>query len=190
MAPISLLAFTLTILTPLVAAFPNVTAIPIGVGTCSAFPSTYDTSGRSADAFVFRPSSVENPAINDLPTYVTGDTLVVSLTNDTIPSIFYCDEGGTIFDGFGSATLLIPANSNMMQLQYVDRESGIKPESYYHEIDGVKQDGIFLGSKNVTTWAFGRWAKETDWRVRLLGMGSEALQDGEVRGFLKVLPPS
>jgi hypothetical protein len=77
----------------------------------------------------------------------------------------------------------------MMQLQYLDRASGIKPETYGHQIDGVRQDGTFLGSRNVTTWAFGRLAKETSWRVRLLGVGSEELQDGEVRGFLKVLAP-
>lgn len=189
MGPLSILSLLFAVLTPLISAFPNVTAIPIGVGTCSNFPSTYDTSGRSADAFVFRPSSVENAAIDNLPTYVAVDTLVVSLTNDTIPSIFYCDEGGTIFDGFGSSTLLIPANSSMMQLQYISRGSGIKPETYNHVIDGVKQDGIYLGSKNVTTWAFGRLAKETSWRLRLLGVGSEELQDGEVRGFLKVLAP-
>jgi hypothetical protein len=39
------------------------------------------------------------------------------------------------------------------------------------------------------TWAFGRLAKETNWRVRLLGVGSGELQDGGVRGFLKVLAP-
>lgn len=77
----------------------------------------------------------------------------------------------------------------MMQLQYLDRRVGIKPETYAHEIDGVKQDGTFLGSRNVTTWAFGRLAKETSWRVRLMGLGSEELQDGEVEGFLQVLAP-
>jgi hypothetical protein len=183
MAPISLLISVLTVLAPLISVLPNVTVIPIEEGTCSGFPSSYDTAGRNADAFVFRPSSVDNAAINNLPTYIASNTLIVSLTNITDPSIFCC----TVLDGLGYSTLLIPANSNMMQLQYLDTKSGIKPETYAHAINGARQDSTFLGSRNVTTWTFGRLAKETNWRVRLLGVGSEELQDGEVRGFLKVL---
>jgi len=77
----------------------------------------------------------------------------------------------------------------MMQLKYLDTGSGIKPETYAHEINGVRQDATFLGSKNLTTWAFRRLVNETNWRVRLQGVGNEELQDGEVRGFLKALAP-
>jgi hypothetical protein len=70
----------------------------------------------------------------------------------------------------------------MMQLQYLDTGSGIKPETYAHEINGVRQDATFLGSRNVTTWAFRRLVNETNRRARLLGAGSEELQDGRPGG--------
>ncbi|KAE9362566.1 hypothetical protein N431DRAFT_298366, partial [Stipitochalara longipes BDJ] len=172
----------------LTSALPNVTAIPISPGTCTGFPSSFDTGGNNADAFIFRPTSVDNAALNNLPTYIASNTLVVALSNTTDPSIFCCDHGGAVLSGLGDSTLLFPANSNMMELQYLTN-GGLKPETYTHFINGVKQAGTYLGSRNVTTWAFGRLAKETSWRVRLLSVGGEELQDGEVKGFLSVLAP-
>jgi hypothetical protein len=96
MAPISLPIPVLTVLTPPISALPNITVIPIREGTCSGFPSSHDTTGRNADAFVFRPPSVDNAAINNFPTYIASNTLVVSLTNITDPSIFCCDHGATV----------------------------------------------------------------------------------------------
>jgi hypothetical protein len=43
-----------------------------------------------------------------------------------------------------------------------------------------------LGSRDARTWVFGSLAEETNWRASLLGVGSEEMQHGEVRGFLKV----
>ncbi|KAJ5672950.1 hypothetical protein N7507_002077 [Penicillium longicatenatum] len=66
-------------------------------------------------------------------------------------------------------------------------------QAYNHYIDGVKQDGIFIGAHNVTTWGMqlqggaGAW-----WKLRLLGPGSEdastgnALKDGEYQTFIRI----
>lgn len=60
---------------------------------------------------------------------------------------------------------------------------------YAHELNGVRQDGVFLGIANVTTWAFRRVANLGYYEVRLFGLGAN-LKDGEFKGFLKtVLPP-
>lgn len=69
-------------------------------------------------------------------------------------------------------------------------------EAYEHWIEGVKQDGAFLGQDNFTTWGVKYY---TDgelgayWGLRLLGANSQipwlngsALLEGEYRTFLKI----
>lgn len=70
--------------------------------------------------------------------------------------------------------------------------------AYYHYLDGNKQDGIFLGAHNVTTWGISLQdgnAGSGDkpwWMIRLLGPGSKdpqtgvALEDGEYRTFIRI----
>ncbi|PMD46797.1 hypothetical protein L207DRAFT_524149 [Hyaloscypha variabilis F] len=178
------------LLLPFTAALPNITAIPLGLNTCSGYPSSFPTNGANADAFIFLPTLVDNPLLNNLPTYITSNTLVVALTNTTSPSVFCCDHGGAVLSALGDQTLLFPAGSRMMELEYLTSGvEGVQPETYVHEIGGVRQEGTFLGRANVTTWAFGRLADEGSWRVRLMGSGAEELQDGEVEGFLRVVAP-
>lgn len=71
-------------------------------------------------------------------------------------------------------------------------------QAYYHYVDGQKQDGIFLGAHNVTSW--GIQLQEGDagsggrpwWMIRLLGPGSkdpqtgQALMDGEYKTFIRI----
>ncbi|KAJ5723517.1 hypothetical protein N7488_001552 [Penicillium malachiteum] len=71
-------------------------------------------------------------------------------------------------------------------------------QAYHHYLDGVKQDGIFLGSHNVTTWgislqeAMAGSGGEPWWMIRLLGPESadpltgNALEDGEYRTFIRI----
>ena len=68
---------------------------------------------------------------------------------------------------------------------------GLIPEPYSVTIDGVKQDGVFLGAAGKVKWAF---RQENDkgiviWRPRLLlnkeGLpNGDVLRDGEVAGYL------
>lgn len=60
-------------------------------------------------------------------------------------------------------------------------------EPYYHvDTDGVRQEGIFIGARNVTSWGvkyYGPSVGTIDglpyWSIRLLGPGSEDPQTGE-----------
>lgn len=82
---------------------------------------------------------------------------------------------------------------------------GLGPDStplsaFYHFIDGVQQDGLFLGQDNVTTWGVKLYPPsgansldgESYWLLRLLGPDSalpwngSALYPGEYRSFLRV----
>ncbi|KAK2756412.1 hypothetical protein FQN54_005304 [Arachnomyces sp. PD_36] len=67
-------------------------------------------------------------------------------------------------------------------------EETIPIEPYHHVIDGEEQEGTFLGSQNVTTWAIKQLegGQYEDWIFRLLLPGGETLQDGESKTFLKV----
>lgn len=193
MAAILLFLVPFFLISPIspVSAIPNVTAIRIGEGNCSAYPNSYFHAGDNADAFIFRPDQVDNSSINGLHTHIDSQNLFV-YENSTIDStIFCCDRGGTILDGIGVQSLLLSMNLKDSELGYLSQ--GIKPETYAHEINAVRQDGVFLGSANVTTWAFRR-AGTGYYQVRLLLPASATvkvgnLQDGEVKGFLKVLPP-
>ncbi|KAJ8122985.1 hypothetical protein ONZ43_g955 [Nemania bipapillata] len=68
-------------------------------------------------------------------------------------------------------------------------------EPYIHEIDGVRQPGVFIGAVNVTTWGFNyQNSSETGeyYFLRLLGPNShnlatgEQLNEGEFTGYIKV----
>ena len=186
----TLLLFTvpiliLSLIAP-ISAFPNVTAIQIGQGDCSAYPSTYTTFGRSADEFSFTPDQAENSSINNLTTGTTSVGMVVYTDNTTASEIFCCDHGGTVEDGLGVKSLLFSSNVTDNRLGYWDQ--GVLPETYTHAISGVAQPGVFLGLANVTTWAFRPVGNV--YQMRLLGPGV-SLVKGEFRGFLKaVLPPN
>ena len=79
-------------------------------------------------------------------------------------------------------------------------EYSIPVEPYYHEdADGVRQDGIFLGSHGVTSWGvtyYEAGAGTIDglpyWFIRLLGPDSEdpvtgePLGEGEYETFIRV----
>ena len=74
--------------------------------------------------------------------------------------------------------------------------SGVKPTAFAHYLDGVKQDGIFIGGyQNSTTWAFSR-VNANDSRpigeqysARLLTPNNTALQPGEFTAFIKAEYP-
>jgi hypothetical protein len=180
---------------PLISAFPNVKPILIGHGNCSAYPNSFRGAGDNADAFIFVPDQADNSSINGLKTRITGINLVAydntTANADLASTIFCCDRGGTVLDGFGMQSLLVANNSTDEELGYLGQ--GGKPETYAHEIDGVRQDGVFLGMGNITTWAFRRGAGY--WQIRLLGSPGNgdskggSLNVGESRAFLKILPP-
>lgn len=97
------------------------------------------------------------------------------------------------------APINITSNPANAQLKYglpVDESEPI--DAYYHYIDDKKQDGIFLGAHNVTSWGVQRQVNVpgTDgrpmWVLRLLGPGSEdqetgkALLEDEYETFIRI----
>lgn len=98
-----------------------------------------------------------------------------------------------MLDGFGVQALVFSMAAGDEELGYLSQ--GLRPETYTHVIDGVKQDGVFLGKANVTTWAFKFVTKPANfYQVRLMGPGNgtlsgKDLHDGEFMGFLKVVSP-
>ena len=71
-------------------------------------------------------------------------------------------------------------------------------QAYYHYLDGVKQDGIFIGAHNVTSWAVqlqdgsAGSGGQPYWLIRLLGPDSEdpvtgaELEEGEYKTFIRI----
>ena len=174
----------LSLISPILA-IPNVTAVRIGAGDCSGYPYTYSTGGRSADEYSFTPDLADDRTINGLATGTTGAGLVVYVANTTAGEIFCCDHGGAVEDGLGFKDLLFSTNATDNKLGYWAQ--GAQPETYTLEINGVAQNGSYLGLANLTTFAFKRVAAY--YSVRLLGPG-QSLSTGEFKGFLKaVLPP-
>jgi hypothetical protein len=94
----------------------------------------------------------------------------------------------------GDDDLLLGHPLTMLSLRILKSEG--KVEAYAHETGGVRQDGVFIGSGNVTTWGFRHQPAsecESDYyEMRLLGRDGadpttgEPLRDGEFKGFLKV----
>ncbi|QKX63247.1 uncharacterized protein TRUGW13939_10416 [Talaromyces rugulosus] len=93
----------------------------------------------------------------------------------------------------------ITSNPASAQLKWGQAEDESEPvDAYYHYIDGKKQDGIFLGANNVTSWGIQLQENVPGtggipmWQLRLLGPGSEdqktgkALKEGEYKTFIRI----
>ena len=71
---------------------------------------------------------------------------------------FRCFKGQfEYYNGDASAIYVNPDVRNgqmMFNVKDADPEKGHKLQAYYHEIDGVRQDGVYLGALGNTTWGF------------------------------------
>jgi len=192
------LLFGILLLLSRVSAVPNVTVTQIFSGNCGGYPSSYSTGGTHADAFNFVPDQADAGSLNGLKTGVKDGDFVVyrydgyedNSTYSTLASdIFCCDVGGHVLNGLGDKKLLLSTDVKVQGLGFYS--DGFQPETYEHYLDGVKQDGVFLGLGNVTTWSFRRLLQDTYWKARLMGPGSQRVDDDyiEFRGFLKAVAP-
>ncbi|KAF8854261.1 hypothetical protein BDZ45DRAFT_759489, partial [Acephala macrosclerotiorum] len=129
----------------LVTAIQNVTAIRIGQSDCSAYPNSYFHAGVNADAFIFRPDQANNSSINGLHTRIDGQNLFAYEKSTIDSTIFCCDRGATIPARIGVQSLLLSTNLKDFELGYLSQ--GTKPKTYVHGVDGVRQDGVFLGTR-------------------------------------------
>lgn len=178
---------------PLVAAIPSVIPVQVGAGTCQYFPNYYpspesDTTG----GFWFHPDQADNSTVDGLYTSVeaSNENVIDITTNAQLAKILYGCSDGLVHDYVGTSPPDVFISSTTGELGYLG--AGLVPESYQHQIDGVTQDGVFLGSSGVTAWAYtfvpgGGLVGEDVFTLRLLESQDGALNDGEFYGFLKAV---
>ncbi|KAJ5664633.1 hypothetical protein N7462_011446 [Penicillium macrosclerotiorum] len=131
----------------------------------------------------------------------------VSIVNGQYDAMSYliCNDGigFEIMSYYDNMNVYLPINITSdptnAQLQWGLAEDDSEAiNAYYHYIDDVKQDGIFLGAHNVTSWGIQQQTNVPGtsggpaWLLRLLGPGSEdqetgeALKDGEYETFIRI----
>lgn len=188
-------------------AVPNVKVIPLGSTSCSRWPSWINT--RDADltgSLQFQVSDSEDSAINNLVAgshtqQFTGaplETLDINLrASRRFAQIYFRCFNGQISIGYGNTPAInIAKDQRNAHLVVGD---GYKPEPYAHEIDGVRQPGVYLGVLNQTTWGFRyqepeKCGDKDAYEVKLLNLPQDpnteprAAYDPEFQGFLKIVP--
>lgn len=198
---------------PLALAVPNVTPIPLGSTTCAHWPFWIPTeSADTTGSLMFSVSSADDAAINNLPAQpfslpwgsstrnLLGITLLAS--RSFAKAYYRCRNGRPIVLSNPDEPIAIAKDSNNAHLLIAANDAtAYKPEIYSHEIEGVKQDGVFLGALNQTTWGFhyheatcGRDGKVNSafYEVKLLGLPVDPENEPtagyppQFEGFLKV----
>ncbi|KAJ5676173.1 hypothetical protein N7462_009070 [Penicillium macrosclerotiorum] len=200
------------------------TVEPVQVqGGCSSLPA-YDASTGMAGPWVVEVNQCVNTTAADHSCTMEGfgstsvyflqqgDTSVqrgfiaIVSENDLAKSPLRCNDATTSFEsyvpsgvsGYQWKSVNITDMPYSAQLMWGLGQYSLPIQAYNHYVSGVKQEGIFLGAHNVTTWGVqlqsgsaGSGGKPY-WLVRLLGPGSadpqtgDALLDGEFRTFIKI----
>jgi hypothetical protein len=164
-------------------AIPNATAIPIGNGSCIAWPDFWDVSfpirvdlsgeiwivvdqadDPDANGLYVKPRNFSEPdfdfrdwvvSSNQVSTDLAKINLVVDFrsTRHTLRrplNIFRCFDGTLHLNPMSPTyEVSVSRNTGIMTL-----DTGYKLEPYAHEVNGVRQNGTFLGALNHTTWGF------------------------------------
>lgn len=100
------------------------------------------------------------------------------------------DEAGIVVRNDGLPLRITTDRRRDSMLVYHDY--GLMPEPYAHYLDGVRQQGVFLGLDGHTSWAFWNVSGPQNvpsWKFRLLinteGItGGNKLREGEIGGYL------
>lgn len=188
----SILSLLAIYLPALVSAFPDVTPVQLGAGTCYYFPNWQRVAGKDiTGGFYFHPDQADNSTIDGLYTSVEvfNKTIIDITTNsEEAKELYYCIDG-SVKEYIIDTPVYISATNG--ELGFLG--SGFVPEVYQHQIDGVTQSGVFLGYANVTAWAYtfvpstgGAGIVDT-FTMRLLEAQDAPLEDGEFYGFLKII---
>jgi hypothetical protein len=185
-------------------ASPNITSKLLNSrGDCRYWPD-----GRS----MLVVDSAEDPAINGLPAQPydiifpskTLSLLAIDLraSRRIAKATFSCDAGQAILASQPSKNISICQDrENGHILIDAPAEKVLAPELYAHVIDGVEQEGVYLGVKGETTWGFrytpaschanATVSTKDYYEVKLLGLPASEYDtvgyEVEFNGFLKVL---
>lgn len=206
---ICLTTLLLSSLVSFASALPNVTATPIP--GCSAYPS-YDPTTDTTGWFFFTAYQTDNSSVDGLGTdqefsrganQIRWGSITLGTRPDEAKVAMRCSNNtltGFVSTGVSGATwetLQFAPYPYDAELMYFV-EGGPVAEAHELTLDGVKQDGVFIGSNGVATWGFRYFDASYSccgvpfYQLRLLGPNSAdpttgaALQDGEFQGFLKI----
>ncbi|KAI0594605.1 hypothetical protein F4775DRAFT_573397 [Biscogniauxia sp. FL1348] len=209
---------------PLGLAIPDVTATVLPQDDCSSFPG-YDAATNTAGPWTIQLVDSENEAIegfSDISRYsisynpntdtkptLRWGSITFPTRNDVAKNPLKCDAGvlkgwvPTDLTAAGAPTsyvwtplVISPYPYDAALMWKID---GDAPKIFEHYIDGVKQDGVFLGAyENTTTWGLEYQAADSGssgldyYYTRLLGPNSAdpstgaALGANETVAFIKI----
>jgi hypothetical protein len=163
-----------------VLAVPHVTAIPISsTETCAAWPGWLQNADRvdvTEPPLILSVSHSDDPGIEGLytsqgteawspgppgswsPSSFSTVTIDLRKSKMFARATFRCFNGQfEYYGGNYSAIYVNPDARNgrmMFDVKGADPKMGHKLQAYRHEIDGVRQEGVYLGALGNTTWGF------------------------------------
>lgn len=200
---------------PVLSALPNVSTIPLGSNDCSRWPGFVDFDYTTPINLVVH--RAQNTSANGLlttiqdfilPGNITGTRLIVDARKSgTAHPTYRCESGtlrlqpktnGTSTETStpGFADTIISIATDYRNAFFILGDDGYRIAPYGHEIDGVVQEGVYLGTRGRSTWGFhyvpagGR--NPEHYEIRLAGgtpSEDEAgvLTEPEFYGFLRVV---
>jgi hypothetical protein len=198
-----------------VTAVPAVTPIPLTPAnkypTCTWWPNWIRTPDADVTGSVmFVVSEADDSAINDLTLQQftipygfesTRNIMAVHLAKSNRVQRTYtrCINGNGMI-GSPAQNITISKDLNNAHLVVNPSKPGYIIEPYAHEINGVRQDGVFIGALNQTKWGFSykseagcNGARQMYYEAKLLGLPVDpdtepgAAYPPEFEGFIKVI---
>ena len=204
-------------------ALPKVNVVPLatGRGDCNNWPNRIsskaafltgalaltirsdnaDTDGLELRAFKFFNGSFRNGSIAWNMNQLVAD---MKRTNDSQRPAFRCYNSRLLNQYRNVDDLRVELNFYPdPRHATLSNNTGLKPTIYAHEIDGVRQPGVYLGWNNQTTWGLSRVHQKPDHEIRwvaasLQGVPSdinsidvpraESWPKPEFYGFVEVIP--
>ncbi|KAJ5807068.1 hypothetical protein N7474_010660 [Penicillium riverlandense] len=169
-----------------------------------ARPITLDGQTEAKRGFV-RPTTTQYTSIKNQDMLTKGFQISIVNRKFDAKSYLICTSGigfeAMVYYDNQNEYLPINITSNPANAHLkwgLPEEKSEKIDAYYHYIDGKKQDGIFLGAHNVTSWGIQLQENVPGtgggpmWQIRLLGPGSEnqktgkALRESEYKTFIRI----
>lgn len=162
---------TLTTLVHLALAVPAVTPVPLqppsAAGTCRYWPSWINTpSADTTGLLKFEVVSADDEAVTGLPLQPFSLTWAGSpmpllgadlrASTSFAKAYYRCNNGQAVVGTSSPFENITVSKERRNAFALIDAPAGngYALEVYAHEVDGVRQDGVFLGAQNQTTWGF------------------------------------
>ncbi|KAH8897149.1 hypothetical protein GQ53DRAFT_818429 [Thozetella sp. PMI_491] len=186
----------------LTAALPNVTVVPLRTSDCVDWPLWQNVRGEDITGgfhFVSDQNDDEGSSGLRVITHDALDThnatqtyLVVDVRKSALisPLVGARCINSTVQLGIYGLDPKPAITINKQTGRLHAAAGGYKLEPYAHEINGVRQPGLFLGTRNLTTWAFSYVRPQgcgglDYFDVQLEGLPDAGAARGGPHGFLR-----